>query len=41
MFVGVQHPGEKGKPSHWPGGGDTVPRSGVVAVRRDDGGVIG
>ncbi len=41
MFVGIQHPGEKGKPSHWPGGGDTVPRSGVVAVRRDDGAVIG
>ena len=41
MFVGVQHPGEKGKPSHWPGGGDSVPRSGVVAVRRDDGAVIG
>ena len=41
MFVGVQHPGEKGKPSHWPYGGDTVPRSGVVAVKREDGGVIG
>ena len=41
MFVGVQHPGEKGLESHWPYGGDTVPRSGVVAVRRDDGGVIG
>ena len=41
MFVGVQHPGEKGFESHWPGGGDSVPRSGVVAVRRDDGGVIG
>ncbi|MEL7469254.1 MAG: PhoX family phosphatase [Pseudomonadota bacterium] len=41
MFVGVQHPGEKGFASHWPFGGDTVPRSGVVAVKRDDGGVIG
>lgn len=41
MFVGIQHPGEKGKSSHWPGGGETVPRSGVVAVRRDDGRVIG
>lgn len=41
MFVGVQHPGEKGKPSHWPYGGDTVPRSGVVAIKRNDGGVIG
>ena len=41
MFVGIQHPGEKGFESHWPGGGDTVPRSGVIAVTRDDGGVIG
>lgn len=41
MFVGVQHPGEKGFDSHWPFGGDTVPRSGIIAVRRDDGGVIG
>ena len=41
MFVGIQHPGEKGKPSHWPKGGDSVPASGVVAVRRNDGGVIG
>jgi secreted PhoX family phosphatase len=41
MFVGVQHPGEKGKPSHWPFGGDNVPRSGVIAVTRDDGAVIG
>jgi len=41
MFVGIQHPGEKGFDSHWPGGGDTVPRSGIVAVTRDDGAVIG
>jgi len=40
LFVGIQHPGEKGG-SHWPGGGDSVPRSAVVAVRRADGGVIG
>ncbi|MFD0917345.1 PhoX family protein [Pseudahrensia aquimaris] len=40
LFVGVQHPGERGN-SHWPNGGDTVPRSAVVAIRRDDGAVIG
>jgi secreted PhoX family phosphatase len=40
MFVGLQHPGEGGN-SHFPGGGDTVPRSSIVAVSRDDGGVMG
>ena len=40
MFVGIQHPGERGN-SHWPGGGDSVPRSGVIAVTREDGGLIG
>ncbi|MBX2836859.1 MAG: PhoX family phosphatase [Gammaproteobacteria bacterium] len=40
MFVGVQHPGERGN-SHWPEGGDAVPRSAVIAVRRDDGGLVG
>ena len=38
MFVGIQHPGAKGN-STFPDGG--VPRSGVVAVRREDGGVVG
>ena len=41
MFVGIQHPGEKGLDSKWPGGVTDVPRSGVVAVTRDDGAVIG
>ncbi|WP_026958424.1 PhoX family protein [Aliagarivorans taiwanensis] len=41
MFVGIQHPGEKGKPSHYPAGGDSKPRSTIVVVTRDDGGVIG
>ena len=41
MFVGIQHPGEWGGDSHFPGGGDTTPRSAVIAVTRDDGGVIG
>jgi len=40
MFVGIQHPGEKGN-SHWPDGGDSVPRSAIVAVTRDDGGLVG
>ncbi|WP_070963788.1 PhoX family protein [Vibrio sonorensis] len=41
MFVGVQHPGEKGKPSHYPAGGNSKPRSTVVMITREDGGVIG
>ncbi len=40
MFVGIQHPGERGN-SHWPGGGDSVPRSSIIAINRDDGGVMG
>ena len=40
MFIGIQHPGEKGD-SHFPEGGDTAPRSTVVAITRDDGGPIG
>ncbi len=40
MFVGLQHPGEKGG-SRFPGGGDTAPRSTVIAVTRDDSGEIG
>ena len=40
MFVGIQHPGERGD-SHFPGGGDSVPRSVVVAIQREDGGPMG
>ena len=40
VFIGIQHPGEKGN-SHFPGGGDTAPRSSVVAIARDDGNAIG
>lgn len=40
MFVGIQHPGEKGD-SHFPDGGAAPPRSAVIAVRRDDGGRVG
>ena len=39
MFVGIQHPGSRGN-SHWPGGGGSVPRSSVIAVTRDDGGMM-
>ena len=40
LFVGIQHPGEKGN-SHFPDGGDSVPRSAVIAIAREDGGLIG
>ena len=40
LFVGIQHPGEKGN-SHFPDGGDSVPRSSVIAITKDDGGYIG
>lgn len=40
LFVGVQHPGERGN-SHFPDGGNTIPRSSVIAIMRDDGGLIG
>lgn len=41
MFVGVQHPGEGGAPSHFPQGGSTKPRSTVMIVTREDGGIVG
>ena len=40
MFVGIQHPGERGN-SHWPEGGAAVPRSAIIAVTREDGGLVG
>ncbi len=40
MFVGIQHPGEDGD-SHWPEGGNAVPRSAIIAVTREDGGLVG
>jgi len=40
MFVGIQHPGEKGN-SQWPGGEGTTPRSAIIAVTREDGGLTG
>jgi secreted PhoX family phosphatase len=45
LFLSIQHPGENGTvlepTSHWPDGPGTQPRSSVIAIRRDDGGVIG
>ncbi len=40
LFVGVQHPGEKGN-SHFPDGGNSVPRSAVIAVNHEDGRRVG
>jgi len=39
LFVGIQHPGERGN-GRFPGGGDTVPRSSIVAITKDDGGPV-
>lgn len=36
MFVGIQHPD-----AHYPHGGDSKPRSTVVMITREDGGIIG
>ena len=36
MFVGIQHPG-----APFPDGEGTLPRSAIVAVKRDDGGLLG
>jgi secreted PhoX family phosphatase len=50
MFVNVQHPGANTSEadfaagsfhSHWPDGGNALPRSATIAIRRLDGGVIG
>ncbi|MBA4782942.1 MAG: PhoX family phosphatase [Rhizobiales bacterium] len=41
VFVGIQHPGENGgNGSHFPDGGDSVPRSCVIAISREDGAPI-
>lgn len=50
MFINVQHPGattsrddfENGNLiSHWPDGGNSIPRSATVVITKDDGGKIG
>ncbi|MCC5867294.1 MAG: PhoX family phosphatase [Gammaproteobacteria bacterium] len=44
LFLNIQHPGENGTvedpESHWPDGPDRMPRSSLIAVSREDGGVI-
>ena len=40
LFVGIQHPGEKGD-SHFPEGGEALPRSAVIAITRKDNGLMG
>jgi secreted PhoX family phosphatase len=39
MFVGIQHPGDNG--GNWPDFGDSLARSAVIAVKREDGGLVG
>lgn len=45
LFLSVQHPGENGTvaqpSSHWPDGNGLPPRSSVIAIRKEDGGVVG
>ncbi len=36
-----KYPGDNGAPSHFPDGGDSIPRSTIMLITRDDGGVIG
>ena len=40
LFINIQHPGEAGN-SHWPDGGNAIPRSATVIITKNDGGVIG
>ena len=40
MFVGIQHPGASGD-SRFPGSGESLPRSTIIAISRDDGERIG
>ncbi len=37
LFVGIQHPGERKANSHFPGGGDSKPRSTIMMITKDDG----
>jgi secreted PhoX family phosphatase len=45
LFISIQHPGSGGSTaeprSHWPDGGNSQPRASVIAIRKEDGGVIG
>ncbi len=39
MFVGIQHPGDDG--GDWPDHGGSLARSAVIAIKREDGGLVG
>jgi len=39
MFVGIQHPGDDG--GDWPDHGGSLARSSVIAIKRDDEGLVG
>jgi secreted PhoX family phosphatase len=45
LFLTIQHPGAGGTAttpvSHWPDGGNAAPRPSLIAIRADDGGVVG
>lgn len=41
MFIGVQHPGEDLQASNFPAGGSAKPRSTIMMITREDGGIIG
>ncbi|MBM0103346.1 PhoX family phosphatase [Steroidobacter sp. S1-65] len=45
LFISIQHPGAGGSTaeprSHWPDGGSSQPRSSVIAIRKEGGGVVG
>ena len=42
MFINIQHPGETTPgASHWPEGGNALPRSATLVITKNDGGVIG
>ena len=36
MFVGIQHPGERGGDSSFPDGSNTIARSSVIAIKKDN-----
>jgi secreted PhoX family phosphatase len=40
LFVGIQHPGERGN-SSFPGGRDTLSRSSIISIQRNDHSIIG
>ncbi|MBD0786062.1 PhoX family phosphatase [Vibrio sp. Y2-5] len=41
MFIGIQHPGEELQASNFPAGGSSKPRSTIMMITREDGGIVG